>query len=261
MLTYQKEGSGMPVVLLHAFPLSAKMWAREREMLSRNYCVLTPDLPGFGKSPRQKSPSISGIAEEVAALLDVCRITEPIVLGGLSMGGYVAFEFLRRFPQKVRALMLFATRATADKPEARENRFRSMEALEKFGVGPYVKKIIKSQLGKTTQEKNPEVMKQGLDIMLENSAEAAIDALKAMAERGDSSDLLNGIRVPTLVVAGEEDTLCPPEEMKTMHETIKGSEFYRVSQSGHLINLEQPENFQKHTATFLKSLKTSLSLK
>jgi pimeloyl-ACP methyl ester carboxylesterase len=213
--------------------------------------VILPDLPGFGGSPRQAKPSIPDIACEVASLLDRLKIAEPVWMGGLSMGGYVLFEFFRQFPQRIRGLGFFATRAVADTKDARENRLRSVEALEKFGMEPYAKKIVKSQLGKTTLETRPEIMRSALDIMISNAQEGAMDSLKAMAERRDSSDLLNSIRVPALIVAGAEDTIVPAAEMEAMHRRISGSEFHVVPQAGHLVNLEQPEAFHRILRDFL----------
>ena len=252
MLHAQIEGKGKPLVLIHAFPLSSDMWKAQAGILKNKYTIILPDLPGFGKSQPQVKPSIPDMAKQLAQLLDHLQIKEPVIVGGLSMGGYVAFEFFRQFPERLKGLLLFATRANPDSPEARENRFRAIEAIEKFGLETFVKKIIKSQLGKTTQEKHPEVMEQAVKIMLSNTPEAAIHALRAMAERRDSSELPPQIKVPVLVLAGEEDTICPAAEMRGMQEKISNSEFHAVSQSGHLINLEKPEVFQSLVDNYLK---------
>jgi 3-oxoadipate enol-lactonase len=254
MLGYETRGSGIPLVLVHAFPLSRKMWYSTADALKSKFQVILPDLPGFGTSPRQTTPSVPDMAAKIGTLLEHLKIKEPVILGGLSLGGYVAFECVRQFPQKIRALGLFATRATPDSPEARENRFRSIDALEKFGMEPYAKKIIKSQTGKTTQEKHPEVLQAALTLMTANSREGSEDALKAMAGRRDSTDLFASLRIPTLIVAGDEDTLIPPADMESMHQKISGSEFHLVKQSGHLINLEQPEIFHTHFKNFLGKL-------
>ncbi len=252
MLSYSIEGNGRPFVLLHAFPLHSGMWRPQAKLLAKKNRLILPDLPGFGKSPPQEEPSIPAMARDVATLLDHSGIKEPVFMGGLSMGGYVAFEFLRQFPQRVRGLGLFATRAVPDSPEARENRFRSVESIERFGLEPYTKKIVKSQLGKSTQESNPGVAKEALDIMNSNAASSAIDALRAMAERRDSTELLAPISFPVLIAAGEEDALIPVADMRSMHDKIRGSEFHVVAKSGHLINLEQPEVFNGILETFLE---------
>ncbi len=252
MLAGHDEGKGKPVVLLHAFPLHSGMWRPQTKRLAKKNRLILPDLPGFGKSPPQAEPSISEMARAVAMLLDQLGIKEPVFMAGLSMGGYVALEFLRQFSGRVKGLGLFATRATADTEEARNNRFRSIETIERFGIEPYVKKIVKSQLGKTTQELSPGVLTEASNIMNSNPANSAIDALRAMAERRDSGDLLASISFPVLVVAGEEDTLATPAEMRGMHEKIRGSEFHEIPRAGHLINLEQPDAFNHLLETFLE---------
>lgn len=252
MLAYEMKGKGMPVVLLHAFPLSSQMWEDTACLLSTQYQVIVPDLPGFGKSPLEKDVSMEAMARKTEELLDHLNIHEPVWLAGLSMGGYAAFEFLRHFPKRLGGLALFSTRATADTPAARENRFKSIEAMEKFGIEAFARKAVKSQLGKTTQEKNPELIQKVLQLMTANSAEGAIAAQKAMASRRDSSDLLAAINIPVLILAGEEDEISPASEMKAMHEKIKGSEFQTIPRAGHLIHLEQPEIFHEKFQAFLK---------
>ena len=116
MLSYEIKGKGRPVVLLHSFPLSARMWEGQAELFATDYQIICPDFPGFGKLPVLQNISIAAMAREVAVLLEHLKITEPVFLGGLSMGGYAAFEFLRQFPDKVMALGFFATRATPDSP-------------------------------------------------------------------------------------------------------------------------------------------------
>lgn len=254
MLAYQMKGEGTPLVLLHAFPLSSKMWLGELEPLSSRFKVIVPDLPGFGKSPVQKAVSMADMALKTSQLLDSLKVKEPVVLAGLSMGGYVSFEFLRQFPKRVRALGLFATRASDDTPQAREKRMQSIEALEKFGMEPFTKKIVKSQLGKSTHDSKPEVVKQALAIMNETNPEGAVAALRAMAVRRDSTDLLSSINFPVLIAAGEEDEIAPAAEMRAMHEKIRGSEFHVLPKAAHLINLEQPAEFRRIFEAFLKKL-------
>lgn len=238
------------LLLLHAFPHSSKMWEGNSHDLSKKYRIIAPDLAGFGRSPIRPWV-LSDAAEMIAKALDDRGIHESVFMAGVSMGGYMAFEFLRRFPERVCGLGLFATRATPDTAEAREKRFQSIAAVEKFGLEPFVRKAVKSQLGKTTQEKNLQLVEKVLGFMKEASPQAAINALKAMADRPDSTDLLSKVKVPALVIAGEEDELCPSVEMRKMADLIPGSEFHAVPQSGHLVNLEQARTFNNIIETFL----------
>ena len=191
-----------PVILLvHAFPHSSKMWELNIADLSKTYRVIAPDLAGFGKSSVREW-SLPDSAEMIAKSLEERGIQGPVFVAGLSMGGYMALEFLRRFPQRCCGLGLFATRATPDTPDALEKRRLSIEAIEKFGIEPFARKAVKSQLGKTTQEKNPVLVEKVLGFMKEASSKAAINALKAMADRRDNSELLPKINFPALVIAG-----------------------------------------------------------
>ncbi len=251
MLAHEIKGEGKPLVLLHAFPLSSKMWKDEIGYLSSSYKVIAPDFPGFGRSPVKEKVSLNSAVQDIAALLGHLQIRQPVFLAGLSMGGYTAFEFFRQFPKRVGALGLFATKAAPDTPQGREKRMLSIQALEKFGMDPFARKIVKSQLGKTTQEKNPELTARVIGIMKDSAPAGAIAALRAMADRRDSSDLLKTISVPTLVMAGQEDEIVPAAEMQAMSDQISGAEFHAVPGSGHLINLEQPKAFREIFEKFL----------
>ncbi len=254
MLAYKTYGKGLPVVLLHAFPLSSQMWNGEARFLEKSTQVILPDLPGFGGSPRQAKPSIPGIAQEVAALLDHLKIIEPVFIGGLSMGGYVTFEFLRQFPQRVRGLGLFSTRPAADTPEGRQKRMATIESIKKEGQASFSEKVILNLIGKTAQETKPEIVRLVKEMILKNSSEGVTDALLAMAERRDSQDLLASVSCPALVIAGEEDTFVPLEEAKSYVPKIRGVQFHIMKQVGHLANLEDPAAFQKFLKDFLDKI-------
>ena len=240
------------MVLIHAFPLSSRMWERAAGDLAKTKRVILPDLPGFGKSPRQPQPSIPGMAQEVAGLLDRLKIEEPVFIGGLSMGGYVTFEFLRQFPKRVLALGFFSTRAAADTPEVRERRTQNIQKIQSEGLPAFVDKAVTNLLGKTTLQSKPLVVSEVKEMILANSPEAVTDALLAMAERRDSTDLLGSIRCPALVVAAEEDAFVPVEEAELFAKKIPSAEFHVMKRVGHLTNLEDPSAFQSLLEGFLK---------
>ena len=252
MLAYELKGQGTPVVLLHAFPLSGKMWRPQVDALCPAARVIVPDLPGFGKSPRQKKPSIAGMAKDVAELLDHLMITEPVFIGGLSMGGYVAMEFLRQFPGRVRALGFFSTRTSADSPEAREKRMKTIDFIRTKGLEGFTPTVIPNLLGKSTLSAKPKVAETVRRLILENSPEGVADSLYAMAARCDSTDLMTKLEKPVLVGAGDEDLFVPLAESQGMHARIPGAVLEVVSHAGHLINLEDPERFNAALLRFLK---------
>lgn len=256
MLHYQikeasKKQGWLTLVLLHAFPFSSDMWENERKVFSGYAKVLTPDLPGFGGSPRLDEVSIANMAEEVRHLLDHLKIEEPVVIGGLSMGGYVALEFYNRYPGRVRGLMLFATRAGADSRETRETRFKTIREIEQNGLDAFAEKTVFKMVGKTTAVLKPGTVQGIKQSMLASKEQGVTDALRAMAERADLTDLLGAVMCPTLILAGEEDGIIPPEEAAAMENKIPMAEMYRIPRVGHLINLENPEMFTALVESFL----------
>ena len=255
MLAYQitenfKEDQ-VTLILLHAFPFSSRMWENERKELSSCARILTPDLPGFGSSGRQRKPSIAGMADKVGDLLDFLSIQEPVVIGGLSMGGYVALEFFRRFPSRVRGLMLFSTRATADSTETHKKRFRTIADIERLGLRPFAEKTAPKMLGKTSVIQKPEMIEQVKQSILLSSAVGVTDALRAMANRSDLTDLLSAVSCPTLILTGDEDIIVPPQEAYAMEDKIPAAVVYTIPKAGHLLNLERPEIFVMLIETFL----------
>lgn len=251
MLAHKVIGHGTPLLLLHAFPLSSAMWEEDLEWLERRCHVVVPDLPGFGRSPRQLHPSIPGMAREAAQLLDELGIQQPVIVAGLSMGGYVAFEFLRQFPERVRALGLFSTRAVMDAPEARTQRFKTAREIEENGLEVFARAALPNLVGKTTAQTRPDLLRRIAEMILANEPGGVAGALLAMADRRDSTDLLAAIHCSTRVVAGEEDRFIPVEQARAMQEQIPGSRLAVIQKAGHLVNLEQPAEFQKAMQEFI----------
>ena len=191
------------------------------------------------------------MAQEIASLLDSIQVKEPAMIAGLSMGGYVALEFFRQFPERVKALGLFSTKAVADTPEAREKRLKTAEQIRQGGLEAFAKTMAPNLVGKSPLQSNPLLVREIKDMITSNKPEGVAAALLAMAERSDSTGLLGSIKCPTLIIAGDEDTLIPFLEAETMHRQIAGSQLHILPAAGHLVNLEQPEAFQKIFEKFL----------
>jgi pimeloyl-ACP methyl ester carboxylesterase len=238
--------SSSPLVLLHPFPLSSSYWSAEKESIGKRFSsVVVPDLPGFGSSPVQATPSIAGMAAEVAARLDKQGITEPVVMAGVSMGGYLAFEFLRQFPQRLAGLALISTRATADTAEARDTRMKTIEKIKTGERATFEKAVLPKLLGQTTMETNPNLVARIKTELTKASDAGIIAALQAMAARVDSTPLLAKIRCPVLVMAGTEDSFIPADESAAMAAVIPTARLELVARAGHLLNLEQPDIFSE----------------
>lgn len=251
MLAYESSGQGIPLVLIHAFPLNSNMWKAQIKNLEQYGRVIALDLPGFGRSPSEANLSIAKMAQEVARLLSALNVKEPAVIAGLSLGGYVALEFFRQFPERVKGLGLFSTRSGADTAEAREKRLKTAKQIMQEGLEPFAKIILPNLVGKTALATKPKLVNEITGMISLNNREGVAAALFAMAERRDSSDLLGSIKCPTLIIAGEEDVLIPFSESRVMHGQIVGSQFHVIPRAGHLVNFEQPTAFQNIFGKFL----------
>jgi pimeloyl-ACP methyl ester carboxylesterase len=247
-------GTGAPLLLLHAFPLSSAMWLAQREVLGAEYRVLTPDLRGFGGSTLgDDPPSLDAMADDVAALLDG-RSIDSVVLGGLSMGGYVAMAFLRRHPDRASAVVLADTKAAPDPPEAAANRERIAALVEADPESPVlVDEVLPKLVGPTTAEQRPLVYGRIRALVQAAPANAVAWAQRAMAHRPDSFETLRAVPVPVLVVVGEEDELSPPADAAAMVGTVKDGRLVTIPGAGHLSAVEAPEAFNAALRDFLGS--------
>lgn len=241
---YDAAGEGEALVLLHGFPHDRTLWAPQLAAVPAGVRAIAPDLPGFGESAPLATASLDAWADGIVALLDQLRVDRAII-GGLSMGGYLAFALWRRHAARIRGLVLADTRAGADSDEARANR-RGMQALARAeGAGAVAERMITGMVGRTTRASRPEVVAT-LDAMMRRASVPAItDALEAMLSRDDSSATLETIRVPTLVLCGEEDVLTPVAESQRMHTAIPGSTLGILPGAGHASNIEAPEVFNR----------------
>jgi 3-oxoadipate enol-lactonase len=250
-VAYVDRGEGPPVVLLHAFPLNGSMWEAQAAALENSWRLVAPDLPGFGRSSHTPAqPDMRYYADTVGALLDKLGV-ETVALVGLSMGGYVAFECLRRFPQRVSALVLANTRPDADAEEARKSRYEAARRVSEEGVEVLAELQMERLLSGKTRERRPEIVSRVRAMILQSTPGGAVAALGAMRERVDSTPLLSRITVPTLVIGGEEDTISSPEVMAAMAEKIPTARHEVLAGAGHLSNLEAPDRFNSALEGFL----------
>jgi pimeloyl-ACP methyl ester carboxylesterase len=249
------SGAGTPLVLLHAFPLDGRMWAPQVEALAGTYQVIVPDLRGFGAARDQavEEAGMDLLADDVARLLDD-RGLDRVVLGGLSLGGYVALAFLGRHADRVSGLVLFDTKAAADGDQARKDRLEMVERVLAEGSGFVAETMLPKLLGQTSREHRPEVVEKVAALIREQAPAAIVGAQRGMAARPATTDVLASIAVPTLVIAGEEDTLTGPEVGRDLAAGIPGARFLLVEEAGHLVNLEQPEIVNEALLDFLAPL-------
>ena len=254
-LAYDDHGIGIPVLLLHAFPLNRGMWQGEVTGLLKDgrYRLVALDWRGFGESDITLPISTMELfADDAAGLMDLLGIQQA-VLCGLSMGGYAAFAFLRKYPQRVAGLLLADTRPGADSPEAQANRENVARIAETQGVTAIADLQVPRLLSEYTREQHPEVEVRVRHMIDTATPRGIAAASRGMAQRADSTGLLAGITCPTLVIVGEDDSLTPPSVAQEYASQIPGAEFVVIPQAGHLSNLEQPEIFLQTMREFLGS--------
>jgi pimeloyl-ACP methyl ester carboxylesterase len=239
-------------MLLHAFPVHNAMWAAQREALSTGWRVITPDLPGFGASPRLPGdPSLDDVADSVVATLDALGL-EQTVLGGLSLGGYVAMALLRRHPERVSALVLADTKASADPPAAQENRERiARTVVEERSPRVLLTDVLPSLVGARTKRRRGDVLRAVTDMVRAAEPESVAWIQRAMAARPDSFDVLRATQVPALVIVGDEDALSPLPDAEAMVEALPDARLVTIATSGHLSAMEVPDDVTTALRDFL----------
>ena len=248
------EGTEEPVILLHAFPLNSRMWQPQAEVMAKTRRTVTPDYPGLGRSLRTPAqPDVHYYAECVRELMDHLGLGR-VVLGGISMGGYVAFACIELFPERISGLILANTRPDPDNQEAREARKDMAQRVTDEGVEVLIELQMQRLLAPATLKNNEHVVENVESMILESSSAGVIAALAALRERPDSTELLSRIEVPTLVIGGAEDGISSPKVMGAMAAKISGSHHVVLENAGHLSNLEAPEEFNAALNEFLSEV-------
>ncbi len=252
-MSYIDSCDRIPLLLIHGFPFNSSMWELQVEDLGELARVIAPDLRGFGRTDATPAPySVGLFAEDCANLLAYLGIDGPIVVGGLSMGGYIALEFYRRYPKRVAGLILAATRAGADSAEGKAGRDKAAETARSQGAAATASGMLPKLLAPQNYDDQPDVVEFVQEMMESASVEGIVGALMAMKERPDSTPTLPEIEVPTLIIHGAKDQLIPLSEAEAMHQAISGAELVIVPDAGHLPNLEQPELFNDAVMDFLE---------
>ncbi|MFL6228510.1 MAG: alpha/beta fold hydrolase [Pyrinomonadaceae bacterium] len=253
-MAYDEAGSGVPVVLLHGFPFNRTLWREQVEALQGAHRVVTPDLRGHGGTTGGGEPAtMEEMAKDVAALLDELEIKRP-VLGGLSMGGYVALAFCRLFPRRVRALVLADTRPQADSEEGKHAREETARRALAEGMDVIAEAMLPKLFAHATYMKEPEKVERVREMILKTSPAGAAAALRGMALRRDQTEYLPNILQPTLVVVGSEDQITPPADAEVIRRGIGGSRLAVIEGAGHVSNVERPAEFNGVLTKFLRDI-------
>ncbi len=253
---YDDQGNGTPIVFLHGFPHDRTLWAQQRLALASRARCITPDLRGFGQSSARAPYSMDQYSDDVVALLDWLEIEQAVVCG-LSMGGYVAMAMWRRHPERIRALVLCDTRATADTEETRAARNALIAVAQSVGVHAVAERQVVGMVGKTTRERRPEVVAMMAAMMARQCVAGVVGALEALRDRPDSRETLASISVPVLVIVGDEDVLTPIDDARAMMDLLPPAAqgcLVRIVDAGHVTCVERPAAVTHALAEFLATL-------
>ena len=245
----------LPVVLIHGFPFDHLMWRHQVTAFTSRRCI-APDLRGAGTAFAPDRPgdySMVAYADDIIALLDSNHV-DRAVFCGLSMGGYIAFELVRRCAGRIAALVLCNTKAAADSEEAKRGRDALATKARLEGARAVAAEMVPKLLARATREQRPDVARAVTEIIAPQPVTGIAGALRALRDRPASPATLAEIRVPTLVIAGGDDQIAPADGMKAMAGRIVGAQFEMIRDAGHLTPLEQPQAFNAALGSFLETV-------
>ena len=253
-ISYEVQGQGPSVVLLHPFPANHELWMPLAQAVTSKYKLILPDLRGHGDSETGDGPAtMQKHAADIMRVLDDAGVGRA-PMAGVSIGGYTLFELWRQDRSRIAALALFNTKATADTPEARAARLQSASDVLERGTEPFFESMVPKLIGKTTREARPDLVEAARRMMRKMSAADVAAVQTGMAERPDSMATIKTINVPTLIVTGDEDTLTGVSEAELMRQNISGSQLKVIPRAGHYSIWEQPEEAGRVLRQFLDSL-------
>ena len=250
-LYYETHGQGFPIVLLHPFTVNHEFWNPVRDQLTAKYRVITPDLRGHGRSGVGEGAATMGKhAEDLRRLIDAEEIKTAVFVG-VSIGGYILFEFWRRHHQRIAALVLSNTKAEADTEIAQANRLQSIQNSRLHGTAPFLEEQIPNYLGSSTRRNRPDIVQEVRRMMNTLTVDGLAAVQQGMIERPDSVSTLPTIAAKTLIITGEEDILTPAPNARLMRERIPGASLAVIPHAGHYAALENPEEFARVLRQFL----------
>jgi pimeloyl-ACP methyl ester carboxylesterase len=253
------RGSGRPVLLVHAFPLDHSMWSAQIPAIAAQYRVIAPDLRGFGRSEvTPGTVTMEQFADDLAGLLDALGVAEPVVYCGLSMGGYIGWQFYRKYASRLRGMILCDTRAIADTPEVRAARKEMIDRVLAEGPEPVAQAMIPKLLSSSTIASRPETVAAVHRMILANDRQGIAAAIRGMGERPDCTPLLAQIRCPCLVIVGKLDAISTLEEMRSIAAKIPGAKLVTIAGAGHLTPVEQPAQTTAAMEAFLGGLEAAV---
>ena len=251
-IEYDDIGNGVPLLLIHGFPLDRTLWRTQIAGLSQIFRVIAPDLRGFGQSSDTDGEAVTmdQYAADLKSLLDSVNVKQAVV-GGISMGGYVALAFYAQYADRVKGLILANTRAIPDSEEGKQSRLANAQKVSEAGSSFLVENMAPKMLGPSAK---PEIEIAVRSMMARQRAPGLTSALRGMAARPDRTTLLRFATVPALIVSGSEDALIPPSDSEAMHVLIPNSRLVIIPDAGHLSNLDKADAFNHVVREFYKQV-------
>lgn len=252
-LSVVQEGTGRPLLLVHGFPLDHQMWNGQISELRQAFHMIAPDLRGFGSSDGGHSTVVdmARYADDLACLLDKLAVDEPVIVCGLSMGGYIAFEFWKRHRQRLSHLILCDTRAAPDTPEVAAGRLETAERVLREGPGFLVEGMVPKLFSRRTRLHNQAAIEATADVIKSSPPAGVAAALRGMARRQDATPWLTDIELPTLVLCGQEDAITSVAEMQGIADAIPHAELAILPDCGHMTPVEAPRGVSDRVRAFL----------
>jgi pimeloyl-ACP methyl ester carboxylesterase len=245
-------GAGPTILFAHGFPLDHTMWRFQIEALSERFRVLCPDLPGFGASRADsRSMSMRKFADQLAGLLDAMGVVTPVIYCGLSMGGYIGWQFWKHHPEKISHLIACDTRAANDTVQVARGRKISAANVRQTGSSPVADAMTEKLFYQPSNPAKQEITEQIHAVISQADPESIASGQLAMSQRPDSTPWLAEIKVPALFVAGAQDEITTPEEMRQNADLVPDSTFLEIPNAGHMSPLENPAAFNRGVIDFL----------
>lgn len=253
-IAYTDTGQGKPLIFIHGFPFDQSTWQEQAAYFRKTRRVITYDIRGFGASTAGRLfLSIPLFADDLVQLMDALKIPQAVVCG-LSMGGYIALNAVSRYPERFEALVLCDTQCIADSAEAKEKRFKSIAQVESEGLQEFAADFTDKVFSRETHDHRKDRVIRVRNIITRTPVEVVSATLKALAERSETCSILEQIRVPVLIICGEEDGVTPLKQSQAMQAQIAGAVLETIPGAGHLSNMDQPEGFNSRLETFLNGL-------
>ena len=244
----------IPIIFIHGFPFNKSSWQPQVDFLKKTNRVIAYDIRGFGNSSADETEfSMDLFADDLILFMDKLEISKAIVCG-LSMGGYILLNAVNRYPKRFAAIVLCDTQCIADSPESKEKRYKTIEQIKENGLYDFVQNFA-SVIFYKAPLKLVDEMKNGMHI---TSPKSIVKTLMALALRKDMQSSLKKIAVPTLVLCGAQDVVTPLAQSQFLAEHIPNATLKSIDCAGHLSNLEQPDEFNRHLLHFISKIESEV---